>query len=176
MYSFKWLLLCEIPNIGMTFRCAGIWAYLPWIHPRNCKRSLRTQRTRTNVQGRFSSNCRMVRRSSIPKIHAQYWIQFAIQSTMNLNTSDWMKQSGCWMRVLFANQQMTVIQAASIQFLACPELNFWLTRFGPFGSSWGDRFRMVICQEHWWRMKWVLERLSPRLRRQCFANWLLSKL
>jgi len=31
-------------------------------------------------------------------------------------------------------------------------------------------FGMLICQEHWWRMKWVLERLSPRLLRQCFAN------
>ena len=30
---------------------------------------------------------------------------------------------------------------------------------------------MLICQEHWWRMKWVLERLSPRLQQQCFANW-----
>jgi hypothetical protein len=32
-------------------------------------------------------------------------------------------------------------------------------------------WEMLICQEHWWRMKWVLERLSPRLQLQCFANW-----
>jgi len=37
-------------------------------------------------------------------------------------------------------------------------------------------FGMLICQEHWWRMKRVLERLLPRLQRQCFANWWLRKL
>ena len=31
-------------------------------------------------------------------------------------------------------------------------------------------FGMVISQEHWWRMTWVLERLSPGLLWQCFAN------
>jgi len=87
-----------------------------------------------------------------------------------------MRRSGCGMSIVFANQQMTVFEATSIQFQACLELNFWCTRFGPSGSLWGDGFGMLICQEHWWRMKWVLERLSPRLQQQCFANWWLRKL
>ena len=161
MYSFKWLLLSEIPNIGMNFRTAGIWAYLPSLHPRDWKRSLRMKRTRTNVQGSFRSKWRMVRRFLIQKIKAQYWIRFSIQSTTNLNISVLMKQSGWWMRVLFANHQITVLQAASIQWQTCLESSFWHTRFGPSGSSWGDGFGILICQKHWWRMEWVLERLSP---------------
>jgi len=175
MYAFRWLHLCEIPNIEMSFKSAGIWAYLPSLHPSNWKRSLRTKRTLAKFQGRFRSKWRMVRRSSIRKIEAQYWILCSIQSTTILNTSVLMKQSGYWMRVLFATQQMTVFQAPSIQFQASLEVCFWWTTFGPSGSSWGDGFGMLICQEHWWRMKWDLERLSPRLQQQCFANFWLRK-
>ena len=44
------------------------------------------------------------------------------------------------MCILFANQQMTVFLATSIQFQACQELNFWCTRFGPSDSSSRDGF------------------------------------
>jgi len=153
MYSFKWFLLSEIPNIETNFRIAEIIAYLPSLHPSNWKSSLRMKRTLTQVQRRFRSKWRMVRRSSIPKIQTQYSIRFSIQSTTNLNASFLMKQSGCWMCILFTNHQMTVFQAASIQFQACLELSFWRTRFGTSGLSWGDGFGMLICQEHWWLMK-----------------------
>jgi len=176
MYWFKWLLLCEIPNIEMKFRSTRIWAYLPTVYQSNWKRSFRTKRSRTKVQRRFRRMWWMLRRSSIQKIQAHYWIRLTIKSTMNLNTSVLMKDPGSWMWVLFSNQQMTVFQAASIQFQACLELSFWRTRFRPSGSSWGDRFGMQICQDHWWRMKWVLEKLSPRLQQQCVANWWLRKL
>ena len=160
----------------MNFRSTGISAYQPSLHSSNWKRSLMTKRTRTKVQRRFSSTWRMVRRFSIQKIQDQYWIWLSIQSTTNLNTSVLMKQSDCWTRVLLANHQITVIQATRIQFQACPERSIWRTRFGPCGSLKGDRFGMLICQEHWWWMKWVLEWLSPRLQQQCFANWWLRKL
>jgi len=176
MYSFKWLLLCEISNIEINFRSARIWAYLPSLHLGNWKRLLRTKRTQTKVQGRFRCNWRMVRRSSIHTIQAQNSIRFSIQSTTNLNTSVLMKPSGCSMHILFANHQMTMFQAASFQFQACPELNVWRTRFGPSGSLWEHGLGVMICQEHWWRMELVLERLSPQLQRQCFANCWLRKL
>jgi len=82
-----------------------------------------------------------------------------------------MRQSGCWMSILFTNEQMTVFQARSILFQACLELSFWGTRFGPSGSSWGYGIALLICQEHWWRMRWVMERFSSQLQQQCFANW-----
>jgi len=176
MYPFKWLHLCAILNIQMNFRRARIWAYLPSLHPSNWKRSLRMNRTPANVQGRFRSKWRMVRRSSSRKIQAQYWVRISIYSTTNLNMSVLIKQSGCWTRNVFANPQMTLLQAASIQFQGYPEQIVCRTRFGPSGSSWGDGFGMLICQEHWWQMKWVLQRLSPRLQWECFANWLLRKL
>jgi len=94
------------------------------------------------------------------------------QSTTNLN----MRRSGCWMSILFADKQMTVFQGTNIPFQACREQSFWGTRFGPSGSSWGDGYTMLIYQEHRWRMKWILERLSPQLQWQCFANWWLRKL
>jgi len=46
------------------------------------------------------------------------------------------------------------------------ELSFWHTRFGPSRSLCGWGFGMLIWQEHWWKMKWVLERLSPRWQQQ----------
>jgi len=167
--------VCEISNITMNFRSAGVWAHLHNLLRGNHKRSLRTKRRPPKVQERFRSKW-MAMRSSIHIIPAQYWARFSTQSTTNLNMSVLMTQSGCWMSILFANQQMTVFQATSIQFQACPELGFWRTRFRPYGSSWGDGFGMLIFQEHWWRMKWVLARLSPQLQRQCFANGWLRKL
>jgi hypothetical protein len=44
-------------------------------------------------------------------------------------------------------------------------------RFGPSGLSCEGGFGMLICCEHWWQMKWVLERLSPWFQWQCFGNW-----
>jgi len=169
------MLVCEIPNIAMNFRSTRVWAHLPNLPRSNWKRSLRTKRRPTKVQERFRSKWRMARRSFIQILPIQYEALFSTQSTTNLNMSVLMRWSGCWMSILFANQQMTVFQARSIQFQACLELSFWRTRFGPSGSSWGDGCGMLICQEHWWRMKWVLERLSPWLQRQCSANWWLRK-
>jgi len=160
MYSFKWLLLSEIPNNEINFRSARIWAYLPSLHPSNGTRSFRMKWKQTKVQRRLTSKWKMVWRLSIQKIQAEYGILFSMQSTTHLNTSLLMKQPGCWMRILCANHQMSVIRATSIQFQACPELSFWQTKFGPSGSSWGDGFRMLICQEHWWRMKLVLDSVS----------------
>jgi len=169
------MLVCEIPNIAMNSRSAGVSSHLPNLPRSDWKRSLRTKRRRTKVRERFMSKW-MVRRSSIQITPFQYWVLFPTQSTTNLNMSVLMRRSGCWIPILFANPQRTVFQATNIQFQACPELSIWRTRFGPFSSSWGDGFGMLICQEHWWRMKWVLERLSPRLQRQCFVNWRLRKL
>jgi len=160
----------------MNFRSAGTWAHLPSSHRSNWKSSLRTNRTQTNVQERFRSKWRMVRRSSIQQIPTLYLIRFSVQSTTNLNTSVLRRQSGCWMLILFVNHRMTTFQATNIRFQACPELSSWRTRFGPSGSLWGDGFGMLTCQEHWWRMKWVLERLSPWLQLQWFANWWLRKM
>jgi hypothetical protein len=75
------------------------------------------------------------------------------------------------MHILFTNQWMTVFLATSSQFQAYLELAFSCTRFGPAGELSGDGFEMLIYQEHWWWMKWVLERLSAQLQWQCFANW-----
>jgi hypothetical protein len=36
--------------------------------------------------------------------------------------------------------------------------------------AYGATLGMLICQEHWWQMIWVLERLSRRLQQQFFAN------
>jgi len=169
------MLVCELPNIALNCRSAGVWAHLPNLPRTNWKRSLRTKWRPTNVQERFRSKC-AVRRSSIQIIPAQYWALFSTQSTTNLNMGVLMRRSGCWMSILFANQQMTVFQATNIQFQACPELSFWCTKLWPYGSMWGGGFGMLICQEHWWRMKWVLARLSHLLQRQCFGNWWLRKL
>jgi len=160
----------------MNFRSARIWAHLSSLDRSNCRRSLRTKRAQTKLHGRFRSKSRMVRRSWIQQIPAQYWIRFSVQSTRNLNTSVEMRKSTYWIPSQFVNQQMSGFQATSIQFQACPELCFWRARSGASGSSCRDGFRMLICQELWWRMKWVLERLSPRLQWQCFANWWLTKL
>jgi len=170
------MLVCEIPNIAMNFRSATVWAHLPNWPRSNWMRSLMTNRIRSKVQERFRSKWRMAKRSSIQIIPVQSWAPFSTQSTMNLNTSVLMRRSGRWMHIRFANQQMTVFQATNIQFQACRELSFWHTRCGPSGSSWGDGYGMLICQEHWWPMKWVLERLSPWLQQQCFANCWLRKL
>jgi len=159
----------------MNFRSAGVWAHLPNWPRSNWKRSLRTKRRQTKVQERFRSKWRMARMSLIQILPVQSWAPFSTQSTTNLNTSVLMRRSGCWMRIRFTNQQMTVFQATNIQFQACRELSFWHTRSGPSGSLWGDEYGMLICQEHWWPMKWVLERLSPRLQQQCFANCCLRK-
>jgi len=169
------MLVCEIPNIAMNSRSAGVWAHLPNLPRSNWKRSLRMKWRPTKVQERFRSKWRMARRSSIHIMPDQYWGLFSTQSTTNLNRSILMRRSGCWMSILFANQQMTVFQATSIQFQACLELSFWCTRFGPSGSSWGDGCGMLISQEHWWRMKWGLERLSPWLQREWFPNCWLRK-
>jgi len=97
MYSFKWLLFCEIPTIEMNFRSAGIWAYLPSLHLSNWKWSLGAKRTRTKVKGMFSSKWRMVKRSSIQILHAQYWTQLSIQPTTNwTRVSWWSSQDNEW--------------------------------------------------------------------------------
>jgi len=170
------MVVCEIPNITMNFRSTGVWAHLPNWPRSNWKRSLRTKRGPTKVQERFSRKWRRARRSSIQMIPVQSKAQFSTQSTTNLNTSVLMSRSGCWIPIRFASQTMTVFQATNITFQACRELSFWRTRCGPSGPLWGDGFGMLICQEHWWRMKWVLGRLSPRLQQQCFANWWPRKL
>jgi len=167
------MLVGEIPNIEMNFRSAGVWAHPPNLPQSNWKSSLRMKRRPTTVQERFRSKCRVARRSSIQIIPVQYWALF---STTNLYMNVLTRLSGCWISILFTNQQMTVFQATSIQFHACLELSFSHTRFGPSGLSWGDGCGMLLCQEHWWWMKWDLERLSPLLQRQCFANWWLRKL
>jgi len=154
----------------MNSRRAGMWAHLPSLHPSNWKWSLRMKTSQTKVQGRFSSKWRRVTRSSMQQISALYGILSSVQSTTNLTTSVLMRQSGCWKSILFGNRQMTVFQATSIRFQACPELIFWCTVFWAYGLSWGGGFGMLICQEHCWRMKWVFERLSPRLQRQWYAN------
>jgi len=127
----------EIPSSHVKARCAQL---LIITH--------RLWKVLNRVQERRER--RMVRKSSIRQIPAQYWIRFSVQSTTNLNTSVLMRQSGCWMIILFVNQQVTVFQATNIQFQACPELHFWRTRFGLSGSSWGDGFGMPTCQVHWW--------------------------
>jgi len=114
-------------------------------------------------------------RSLMYIITAQHWALFSTQSTMNLNMSVLMRRSGCWIPILFTNQQMTMFQATGIQFQACPELSFWRTWLGLSGSLWGDGFGMLIFQEHCSQIKWLLEILSPPLQRQCFANWWLRR-
>jgi len=170
------MLVCEIPNIAMNFRSAGVWGHLPNLDRTNWKRSLRTKWRRTKVQVRFRCKWRMGRRSSIQRTPVQYWALFSIQSTTNLNTSVLMQRSGCWMPIVFANHQVTVFQAKRIQFQACLGPGFWCTRFGPSGSSWGDGCGMLICQEHWWWMKWVLERLSPQWQQHWLASCWLRRL
>jgi len=169
------MLVCEIRNIAMHFRRAGVWAHLSNWPRKNWKRSLRMKRGLTKVLKRFRSKW-VVRRSSIQILPAHYWALFSTQLATNSNMSVLMRWSGCWMFILFANQQMTVFQATTTQFQACLEPSFWRTRFGASGSLWGDGFGMLIYQEHWWRMKWVLEKRSPQLQFQCFANWWLRKL
>ena len=145
----------------MNFRSVGVWARQPNLPHNNWKRSLRMKRRPMKVPERFRSKW-MARRTSIQKIPVQYWICFWTQSTTNLNTCFLMTRSGCWMPIRFTNQWITVFPATSIQFQTCPEHSFWCTRFGPYGSLWGGRSRIRICQEHWWQTKWVLERLSPQ--------------
>jgi len=147
------MLVCEIPNIVMNSRSAGVWAHLPSLTRSNQKRSLSRRRRPTKEQERFRSKWRMARRSSIHIIPFQYWALFSSQWTMNLNMSVLMRRSGCWIPILFANQQRTVFQATNIQFQACLELSFWRTRFGPSGTSCGNGFGMLTCQEHWWQRK-----------------------
>jgi len=154
----------------ISSRSARECADLPSLNQSNQKKSLKTNRTERQVQRRFRCKWWMVRRSSIKPIPAQFWILFRRPWTTNLNMSVLMRQWGCWMLILFINEQMTVFQATCIQFQACPELSVWCNRFGPSRSSWGGGFWRLICQQHWWRMKKVLERLPPQLQRQCFAN------
>jgi len=170
------MLVCEMPNIVMNFKSAGVWSHQPNLPRSNWKRSLRTNRRLTKVQEVFRKKWRMARRTSIKKIPVQLWIHFSTQWTTNLNTSVLMRQSGCWMPIRFANQWMTMFQATSIQFQAYPERSFWPTRFGPYGSLWAGGSGILICREHWWQTKWVLERLSPRRQQQSFANCWLRQL
>jgi len=169
------MVVCEIPNIAMNSRSARVWANQSNIPQSNATRSLSTKWTLTKLQERFRRKW-MARRSSIQIIPAHYWALFLTQSTTNLDISVMIGRSGCWMPIIFANRPMTVLQARTIPFQAYPELSVWHTRFGPSGSLWGDGFGMLICQEHWRQMRWVLDRLSPRLQWQCFANWCLRKL
>jgi len=113
----------------MSFRSARIWAHLRSLHPSNWKRSLRTKGTLTKVQGRFRSEWRMVKRSSIQQIRPQYWIPFSVQSTTNLNTVFLTRQSGCWMLIQFFNQEMTRFQAT----VHCMGEYGW--RVGDFGGQ-----------------------------------------
>jgi len=167
------MLVCEIPTITMNFRRTGVWAHLPNLPPSNRQRSLRTKTRPTKVQERCRFKWRMVRRTSIQIKPVQYWSQFSTQWTTNLNKSVLMTWSSCWMSIRFANQQMAVFLATSIQFQTCLTRSVWSSRFGVCGSSWGDGCGMLISQENKWRMKWVLQRLSPRLQRQCTTNlWL----
>jgi len=46
----------------------------------------------------------------------------------------WMRQSGCLILNLFVNQLMTIVQATSIQFQACPKVAFWHAKFRPCGE------------------------------------------
>jgi len=151
------MLVCEIPNITMNFRSARVSAHLPNLPRCNRKRSLRMKRRLTQVQERFRSKW-MAKRSSIQIIAVQCWVLFSTQSTTNLNMSVLMRRSGCWMPILFANQQMTVFQATSIQFQAylelisgapglghmvhCEEVGFgyWYARStgGGWNGSWKD--------------------------------------
>jgi len=165
-----------MPNITRNSRSTGIWTHLPSSQRSNWKRSFRMKRTHTNVPGRFRSKWRMVTGFSIQTMPVECWILFSIQSTTNLNTSVLMRWSGCWMPILFANQQMTMLQATSIQFQTCPEPTVWRTRLGPYGALWGGGFGILICQECWWWMKWVLARLSPQWQQQWYANCWLRKL
>jgi len=160
----------------MSVRSGRIWTNPHSIHRSNWKWILRTKRTQRKVQERFRSMWRMVRRSLIQQIQAEYWIRFSIQTTTNLNTSVWIWHLGRWMLILFVNQQITGLQATQIQIQACLEPKFRCPGFGYYGSLWTDLFEKLICQEHRWRMKWVLAGPTPRLQWQWFANWWLRTL
>jgi len=68
---------------------------------------------------------------------------------------------------------MSMVQATSIQYQAWLERSIWHTSFAPYVSSLGDWFGMLIRPEYWWHMKWVLNRLTPQLKKHWFANcWL----
>jgi len=169
------MVVCEIPNIEMNFRSAGIWAHHSNLPRSNWKRSLRTTRRLTKVQKRFRSKW-MVRKTSIQIIPVQYWILFSTQSKTNLTMSVLMRRSGCWMPNQFANHQMFMFQATSIQLQACLERSFWCTKFGSYGSLWGGGFGILICPEHWWQIKYVLARLQPQWQQQWYANCRLRKM
>jgi len=62
-----------------------------------------------------------------------------------LNTSDLMRYSRCWMPVLFADYQMTVFLATYMSFQVCPGLSICRTSFGPSGWLWGLGNEMLIC-------------------------------
>ena len=169
------MLVCEIPNIVMQFWSAIVWAdqlNLPWS---NWQRSLRMRRRPTKVQEGFRCKWR-ARRSSIQIIPVQNWPLFSILPKMNLNMSVLIRWSGCWMPILFINQQMTLFQATRIQFQACPEPNVRHTRSGPFGWLWEGGFGILICQGQRWWMKWVLTRLSPQWQHRWYANCWRRKL
>jgi len=129
----------------------------------------------SSTEERFRSKW-MVRRSSIQMMPVEHCALFLTQRTTNSNISVFRWWSGCWMPIWFADQQITVFQATSIQFLGCPELSFWLPRFGPYGSLWAGRFGMLICQEHRLWMKWVIKWHSPQWQKQWNANSWARKL
>jgi len=157
IYSVQ-VLVCEIPNITMNFRRAGVWDHQPNLPRSSWKRWLRTKKRPTNVQERFKSRW-MTRRFLIQIIPVQYWALFSTQATTNLNMSILMRGSGCGLPIWFAIQPTTLFQGRRIQFQACPEWSFGCTCSGPYGSLWGDGYGILICQKRWWRMKCGLARI-----------------
>jgi len=137
------MLVCEIPNIAMNFRCTGVWAHLPFFPRSNWKRLFRTKGRPTKVLERFRSK-QMVRTSSIQLIPVQYWVLFWTPAGKNLNRSVLIRPSAYWMPIQICNQQMSVFHAASIQFQACPSRSFCRTRFGQYSSLCGGGFGIMI--------------------------------
>jgi len=129
-----------------------VWAYQPNLPRSDWNRSFRAKRRPTKVQKSFRSKW-MASMSLIQIIPVQYWALFSQQSMKNLNMSVLLRRSGCWMRIQFGIQQMTVFQATSIHFQACPEQSFWRTTFWRSGSLWEGVFVILIWQQSWLQMK-----------------------
>jgi hypothetical protein len=116
IYLSKWLLACEIHSIAMNFKSTGTVAHLSKLHQCYCKTELTTKMTQTKLRGIFRNTGRMMRRSSIGKIHVPYWIWFAIHNTTNFIPHVMVRQWASCMLTQFANQQMTLFQTTCIQF------------------------------------------------------------
>jgi len=94
MYLFQWLLLCERSTIEMNSRRAGIWAYLPILHPRNWKRPLGQKEHEQQCKGGSggSEGCWGGPQSRNYKLSTEYGAQYN-QQRISTRVSWWSSQA-----------------------------------------------------------------------------------